>query len=122
MFKSLNVEKNFNSGRSMTMVNIKDADEEGVGSRGDSHDIIFGETAKLNQVKLNDSVEDGDDVTLKRGDQHILVNSIKLIEHDRYTGVIKGFENPIEIQSGNLKVGDTIRFNHHHIFTCSKRS
>ena len=102
------------------MKEFKDASEEGLDVR-DQGGITFAGAYKPGEADLHRPVEDGDQVTLKRGDQYILVKSVELTEPGQYSGTIYGFENPMGLESGNLKIDDTIQFTEKHIFTCGKR-
>ena len=102
------------------MVELKKADKEGLSIRDNGIGIIFG-GAYVPGQKLSQTVEEADQVTLKNGDQYVLIDSVKEIGPNQYTGTIYGFENPIEIKSGNLNIGDVINFRDSHIFTCGKK-
>jgi hypothetical protein len=104
------------------MKDIKDANDEGLDVRDEGSGITFVGAYRPGEVELFHSVKDGDEVTLSKDDQEILVNSIKLDGPDKFIGKIYGFENPMGLEAGNLKIDDNIRFRECHIMACQRKS
>ena len=104
------------------MTDIKDANEEGLDTRGEGDSIMFFGAYRPGEVSLFHSVEDGDEVTLNKDGQELLVNSIKLDGPDTYIRKIYGFENPMSLEARKLKIDDNIRFRECHIMACQKKS
>ena len=74
-------------------------------------------------LKPGDSLEgivsDGDDVTLKVGEERVSVKNIKYIGHLKYKGKISGFNPSYAFEFSGLKVRDEVEFFEENIFSCS---
>lgn len=78
--------------------------------------ITFVRAAPRDAVKQK--VEDGDDVTLKIGDEHILVRDARLIAPGRYSGRIYGFEPSHQTEFGGYHLEQDVEFTESQVYTC----
>jgi hypothetical protein len=61
-------------------------------------------------------VIDGDDLTLRSGDQDVLVRSVKILGPDHYSGTIYGFEPNRAVEHNGLQLDQVIEFYDKNIF------
>ncbi|MGV7176015.1 hypothetical protein [Xanthomonas axonopodis] len=59
---------------------------------------------------------DGDDLTLRSGDQDVLVRSVKILGPDHYGGTIYGFEPSRALEHNGLQLDQVIEFYDKNIF------
>ncbi|NIJ82132.1 hypothetical protein [Xanthomonas cannabis] len=59
---------------------------------------------------------DGDDLTLRSGDQDVLVRSVKILGPDHYSGTIYGFEPSRTLEHNGLQLDQAIEFYDKNIF------
>ena len=86
--------------------------------RQEGQGIVFvGHHVPGSQIKT--SVSAGDSVTLRIGDEHVLVRDIKPIGAGRYKGVIYGFEPSYALEYEGLELEQDLEFDESHIFGCS---
>jgi len=69
---------------------------------------------------LKDKVVDGDSVSLRLGDESVLVRNISSIRPGHYRGVIYGFEPSCTLEHGGLRVDQVVEFDEKHIFGCQQ--
>lgn len=68
--------------------------------------------------KIKDSIVDGDEVTLKIGDEDVLVRDVAATAPGQYSGVIYGFEPSHSIEFNGLRLEGRVEFSKRHIFSC----
>ena len=79
--------------------------------------IMFSGThAPGQRVKL--TIEDGDKVELRIGDELVLVEDIRKLDESRYKGVIYGFEQSLSVEINGLRLKEEIEFEEKNIFSC----
>lgn len=59
-------------------------------------------------------------VTLQYGTERILVDGVRKVEDDLFSGSIKGFQDSHGVEYKELKLGQDITFRQCHITTCFK--
>lgn len=70
-----------------------------------------------NEIKR--SISMGDDVTLKMGEERVLVHDVVRIGSQRYKGRIYGFEPSMALEFSGLVVNQEIEFSESQVFGCS---
>ena len=72
-----------------------------------------------NGPRIKHAVSDGDAVTLRSGDQRILVRDVAQLSPGLFTGTIYGFEPSMTTDYKGLKLGQKLEFSERHIFGCT---
>lgn len=80
--------------------------------------IIFVENIEQG-AQFKSSILDGDSVTLRIGDERVLVRNINRHGSGRYKGTIYGFEPSCGLEYDGLKLGEEVEFDESHVFGCS---
>lgn len=80
-----------------------------------SGDYVAGRPLKL-------TVENGDRVLLRLGNEAVLIKEIKRLGDARFRGTIDGFEPSLANEFQSLKVGDEVEFGEEHIISCSPKT
>ena len=65
------------------------------------------------------SVDNGDSVTLKVGEQHVLIRNVLSLGSGRFCGVISGFEPSFKVEHEGMRVEQKIEFENENIFSCT---
>ena len=65
------------------------------------------------------SISASSTVTLRIGDERILVRDIASISLNLYKGVVFGFEPSFGVEYKELKLGQLVQFNESNIFGCN---
>lgn len=68
---------------------------------------------------LKTSVENGDSVTLRAGEQHVLIQNVASLGDGQYCGVISGFEPSFKLEHEGLKMEQKVEFKAENIFSCT---
>lgn len=68
--------------------------------------------------KIKNSVLDGDEVTLKIGDEDVLVRNVSVTSPGQFFGEIYGFEPSYGVEVAGLRIGDRIEFAEEHVISC----
>ena len=76
------------------------------------NETIFYTRGKL----VTHKIIDGDDLTLRSGDQDVLVRSVKILGPDHYNGTIYGFEPSRAVEHNGLQLDQVIEFYDKNIF------
>lgn len=71
--------------------------------------------------KIKSEIRDGDEVTLKIGDEDILIKSVVTLSPGRYVGTVFGFEPSYSVEFGGIQIGDNVEFDEMHVFGCHER-
>jgi len=69
---------------------------------------------------LKDKVVDGDSVSLRLGDESVLVRNVVTLRPGHFSGVIYGFEPSCTLEYGGLRVGQAVEFGEKQIFGCQQ--
>ncbi len=72
-------------------------------------------------TKFKNSVENGDEVTLKIDNESILVRNVQIKGNGKYSGTVYGFEPSIELTYKDLSLDDEVEFEEINIISCSGR-
>ena len=67
------------------------------------------------------TVESGDNVKLKIGDESVLVKNVRIVESNGFTGTVYGFETSFCEEVEGIKLGDEIDFEERHIVSCASK-
>lgn len=68
--------------------------------------------------KIKNSITDGDEVTLKIGDEDILVRDVVAISPGKFSGTVYGFEPSHTVEFSGLKLGQSVEFQERHVISC----
>ncbi|MBB6243684.1 hypothetical protein [Rhodanobacter sp. MP1X3] len=68
---------------------------------------------------IKQSISAGDSVTLRIGEERVLVRNVAPTGRDRFKGTIYGFEPSVSLEHGSLKLEQEVQFQEQHVFGCS---
>ena len=68
---------------------------------------------------IKQTVEDGDSVVLRIGNESVLVKDVQALGKSRFKGKVYGFEPSFALEYQGLKVDDEVEFEEKHIISCS---
>ena len=68
--------------------------------------------------RIKDSINDGDEVTLKIGDETILVRDAVATGAGSFNGTVFGFEPSHSIEFRGLKLQQSVDFLERHVISC----
>ena len=88
--------------------------------RNGSAIIFSGDYKPGKPVKL--TIENGDRVLLRLGDEAVLIKNIHRLGDDLFRGTIYGFEPSLAIEFQSLRIDDQVEFGEEHIISCSSDS
>ena len=71
--------------------------------------------------KIRLSIEDGDDVVIKIGEERVLVRDIRSTASGQYCGTVYGFEPSCVTEYKGVALGQQVAFEEKHVFTCFAR-
>ena len=81
--------------------------------------IIFG-CMRIPGQPIKLEVKDGDAVELHLSGERVLVRDVKHSDNSGFIGVIDGFEPSFALEHQGLEVGQKVKFEERHIFSCSE--
>jgi hypothetical protein len=83
-------------------------------ARGPDDIVMYVGEGKL----LMRSITEGDRVTLRSGDQSVLVRDVSIVAPGEFSGVIYGFEPSHATEVNGLQLEQRVAFNESHVFGC----
>jgi len=81
------------------------------------NETIFYTSGRL----IRHEIRDGDELTLRSGDQDVLVRDVRILGPDRYSGTIYGFEPSRVTEHHGLQLDQKIEFREPNIFAVRER-
>ncbi len=100
------------------MTTPKDAVSEGFDIRAEEATIDVTHTLTAGQeMDQSNSLREGDYVTLRVEENDVLLDSIERSGDDAFVGQIRSFPGQSRKTFRGLRLGDTLRFRHEHVFS-----